>query len=231
MNKLKILLAIASVASAPLIAATPDFAHIETSGYGEVVAKPDIAEFKVQVVESALNAEQAKKAVDRVVAAFNKRLMDSGVGRDRIKSTNIHLAPQYHYPKSGRSELVGYRASRQITVTIEDLSKLNDFLDKALGDGINRIDSVQLKVKDREKYQDQARLLAIKDANHKAKSLAEGFGGILGGVWKVSYQARNNQPVMRAMAMDSASGTKIGYQDTSITISDSVNVIYRFEQK
>lgn len=230
MNKLKLLMAVASATSLPLLAASPDFAHIETSGYGEVIAKPDIAEFKVQVVESALNAEQAKKAVDRVVTAFNKRLLDSGIARDNIKSTNIHLAPQYHYPKSGRSELVGYRASRQITVTIDDLSRLNNFLDKALGDGINRVDSVQLKVKDREKYQGQARQLAIKDANHKAKSLAEGFDGTLKGVWKVSYQARNSQPVMRAMAMDSASGSKAGYQDTSITISDSVNVIYRFEQ-
>ncbi|MDG3087134.1 oxidative stress defense protein [Vibrio hannami] len=226
----KLLVAVSFVTSFSLHAATPDFAHIETNGYGEVVAKPDLAEFKVQVVESALNAEQAKKAVDRAVIAFHKRLAEAGIDRRSISSTNIHLAPQYHYPKSGSAELVGYRASRQITVTLDDLPKLNDLLDKALGDGISRIDDILLKVSDREKYQEQARILAIKDANRKAHSLAEGFHGTLDGVWKVSYQARSRQPMMRAMAMDAGGASDTGYQDTSITISDSVNVIYRFQQ-
>ncbi|WED22225.1 oxidative stress defense protein [Vibrio sp. JC009] len=215
----------------PAYSASPDFPHIETSGYGEVVTKPDMAVFSVQVIESALSAEQAKKAADEVVVKFVSRLTKAGVSRDDIQAANLHLAPRYHYPKSGESELVGYRATRRITVTTYNLEQLNTYLDEALGEGIKRVDNIQLKVKNRDKYQSLARLEAIRDANEKAKSLAEGFGGELHGVWKVSYH--NNQGVQPVMmrAMNAKAESSMEYQDTSITIRDNVSVIYRFEQK
>ncbi len=39
----------------------PSFPHISTTGYGEVVATPNMATFSVRVVESTMTAEQAKK--------------------------------------------------------------------------------------------------------------------------------------------------------------------------
>lgn len=221
-----------SALSLPALAAGPEFPHIETSGYGEVLARPDMAEFSVQAVESTLTAEQAKQAVDQVVTAFITRLTNAGVSRDAIRSSNLYLAPKYQYPKSGQAELVGYQASRRVTVTVYELENLNTYLDGALGDGIDRVDHIQLKVKDRQGYQEQARLLAIKDANQKAASLAEGFEGWLDGVWEIRYHNSQVQPVMvREMAMDAKAAGYAGYQDSVLTISDSVNVIYRFTQE
>lgn len=51
----------------PYLCTGMDFPHISTSGYGEVTAVPDMAEFSVKVVESTMNAEQAKAAVDKAV--------------------------------------------------------------------------------------------------------------------------------------------------------------------
>jgi uncharacterized protein YggE len=226
-----LMLVAAGLVSLPVAAAVPDFAHIETSGHGEVIARPDMAEFTVQAEESALTAEQAKKAVDSSVTAFISRLTEAGVSRDAIQSSNLYLAPKYQYPKSGQAELVGYQASRRITVTVYQLEKLNSYLDGALGDGIDRVDNIRLKVKDRQRYQEQARQEAIKDADSKARSLAQGFGGTLGGVWKVSYHSNPVRPVvMREMAMDVRAAGDTGYQDSTITISDSVNVVYRFSE-
>jgi uncharacterized protein YggE len=226
-----LMFAAATVTALPALAASPEFAHIETSGYGEVVARPDMAQFTVQAVESTLTAEQAKHAVDQVVSKFIARLTNAGVSRDAIQSSNLYLSPKYQYPKSGQAELVGYQASRRVTVTVNELDKLNTYLDGALGDGIDRVDNIQLKVSDRQRYQEQARQQAIQNANEKARSLAQGFGGTLGGVWKVSYHNNNVQPVMmREMAMDAKMGGNAGYQDSVVTISDSVNVVYRFSQ-
>lgn len=212
------------------IAADPSFPHIETTGYGEVTAKPDMAEFTVQIEESTLTAEQAKKRVDDVITAFVQRLTSEGVEKENIVSSNLYLSPQYHYPKSGVSELVGYRASRSITVTVMELEKLNTYLDGALGDGINRVDNIQLKVKQRESYQEKARQAAIKDANAKAASLAKGFNSQLDGVWKVSYNQIQERPGMyKAMAMSSEMGVASTYQDAEIVIRDSVNVTYRIK--
>ncbi|MDA0149945.1 oxidative stress defense protein [Vibrio sp. LaRot3] len=224
-----LLLALSAGMSFGAVANTMDFPHLSTSGYGEVIATPDMAEFSVKVVESTMTAEQAKQGVDKVVGDFLQLLKDNGVSAEQISSTNLYIAPQYHYPKKGKPELVGYRATRTVTVTVVELEKLNPLLDVALSSGINQVDNITLKVKDEAKFHEQARLAAIKDAEQKAKSLAEGFGKDISGVWQINYNSHNTQPVlMRAMSMDMKAESN-GYQDSTLVIRDRVDVIYRLE--
>ncbi|TKE93844.1 oxidative stress defense protein [Vibrio kanaloae] len=219
-----------SAVSFPSLANTPSFPHISTTGYGEVVATPNMATFSVRVVESTMTAEQAKKTVDKVVTGFLNKLHHAGVKEESVHSSNLYLSPQYHYPKDGKPELVGYRASRNVTVQVNDLANLNEYMDIAIGQGINQIDNIQLQVRDEAKYQEQARLEAIKDARLKAKSLASGFERELGDVWRVDYNAQPSQPVlMRSMAMDARTESN-SYEDSTITIRDRVNVIYQLEE-
>lgn len=75
----------------------PNFAHLSTTGYGEVVATPDMAAFSVKVVDTTMTAEQAKQSVDNTVDEFLKSLADAGLSKDNITSSNLYLAPQYHY--------------------------------------------------------------------------------------------------------------------------------------
>ncbi|MCF7511447.1 oxidative stress defense protein [Vibrio sp. D54] len=218
-----------SLTSASVLANTPEFAHVTTTGYGEVTATPDMATFSVKVVDTTMTAEQAKLSVDKTVEEFLKSLSDAGLSKDNITSSNLYLAPQYHYPKSGKAELVGYRASRSIDVTVTDLKNLNQYLDMALEAGINQVDNVQLKVSNQAEYQQKARMAAIKDAREKAGSLATGFEKKLGDVWQINYRQMHVQPVlMRSMAMDSKEGAN-SYQDSTMIIRDQVDVIYKLK--
>ncbi|MGR5361816.1 oxidative stress defense protein [Vibrio mediterranei] len=213
--------------AAPVFANQPDFPHISTTGYGEIEATPDMAEFSVRVVQSQMNADQAKQGVDSVVDKFLSGLMSEGIEKKDIQSSNLYLSPQYHYPEKGKPELVGYRASRTVTVQVMDLESLNNYLDLALESGINQVDNIQLKVKDQGQYQEAARMAAIKDAQSKAASLAKGFDQNLGKVWRIEYRQPMNQPVvMRSMAMDSKMESN-SYQDSVITIRDRVDVTYQ----
>ncbi|WP_061018808.1 oxidative stress defense protein [Vibrio splendidus] len=219
-----------SAVSFPSLADSPSFPHISTTGYGEVIATPDMATFSVRVVESTMTAEQAKNTVDKVVTGFLNKLHQAGVDEASVHSSNLYLSPQYHYPKDGKPELVGYRASRNVTVQVNELANLNEYMDIAIGQGINQIDNIQLQVRDQAKYQEQARLEAIKDATSKAKSLASGFERELGDVWRVDYNVQSSQPVlMRSMAMDARTESN-SYEDSTITIRDRVNVIYQLEE-
>ncbi|EOX4915636.1 oxidative stress defense protein [Vibrio alginolyticus] len=218
-----------SLTSASVLANTPEFAHVTTTGYGEVTATPDMATFSVKVVDTTMTAEQAKLSVDKTVEEFLKSLSDAGLSKDNITTSNLYLAPQYHYPKSGKAELVGYRASRSIDVTVTDLKNLNQYLDMALEAGINQVDNIQLKVSNQAEYQQKARMAAIKDAREKAGSLATGFEKKLGDVWQINYRQMHVQPVlMRSMAMDSKEGAN-SYQDSTMIIRDQVDVIYKLK--
>lgn len=217
-----------SVLSSPTFAQEWDFPHISTSGYGEVTAVPDMAEFSVKVVESTMNAEQAKAAVDKAVTEFTSKLVKSGVAQQNISSSNLYINPQYHYPANGKPELVGYQASRSITVRVEEVSKLNQYLDIALESGINQVNSIQLKVRDQEKYQQQARMAAIEDAKLKAQSLAKGFERRLEGVWRIDYNTPSVEPIMmRAANLSEKMDVADTYQESSLVIRDRVDVVYK----
>ncbi|CAM3004460.1 MULTISPECIES: oxidative stress defense protein [Vibrio] len=225
-----IVLAVLSMFSMAAQAQEFDFPHVATSGYGEVIATPDMAEFSVKVVEITMNAEQAKESVDNIVTSFIKRLTQAGVKESQITSSNLYLTPQYHYPKTGKPELVGYRAIRNVSVEVDDLSKLNEYLDIALEEKINQVDDIQLKVRDEDKYQQQARMAAIKDAQQKAQSLAEGFGRKLDGVWRIDYNAPMRKAVLtRAATFSEESAVSNSYQDSTLIIRDNVNVIYKLD--
>ncbi|NOH69149.1 oxidative stress defense protein [Vibrio rotiferianus] len=218
-----------SLTSLSVFANVPEFAHVTTTGYGEVVATPDMATFSVKVVDTTMTAEQAKQSVDKSVDEFLKKLSDAGLSKDNVTSSNLYLAPQYHYPKSGKAELVGYRASRSINVNVSDLANLNKYLDMALESGINQVDNIQLKVSNQAEYQQKARMAAIKDAKEKAASLAVGFEKKLGDVWQISYNQMNGQPIlMRSMAMDAMQSSN-SYQDSTLVIRDQVDVVYRLK--
>ncbi|MDE1514686.1 MAG: oxidative stress defense protein [Vibrio sp.] len=217
-----------SLLSPPLLAQEWDFPHISTTGYGEVSVSPDMAEFSVKVVESTMNAEQAKAAVDKAVSEFTAKLLKSGVTQQNISSSNLYINPQYHYPTNGKPELVGYQASRSMTVRVEDLSKLNQYLDIALESGINQVNRIQLKVRDQDKYQQQARMAAIEDAKQKAQSLAKGFERRLEGVWRVEYNTPSVEPIMmRAANVSEKIDVSDTYQDSSLLIRDRVDVVYK----
>lgn len=158
-----------------------------------------------------------------------QNLADAGLSKDNITSSNLYLAPQYHYPKSGKAELVGYRASRSINVTVTNLAELNQYLDMAIQTGINQVDDIQLKVSNQAEYQQKARMAAIKDAQESAASLASGFGKQLGDIWRVNYNHNYPAPVlMRSMAMDSKQSAN-SYQDSTMVIRDQVDVIYKLK--
>jgi len=229
-NLLRCLMVFPALLMGAVYAQELDFAHIETTGYGEVTAQPDMAEFTVQVEKLTKTSEQAKQSVDNVVSDFIRHLTEVGISRENIVSGNLSLSPRYRYPKDGEQELVGYRASRRITVSVYALDKLNTILDSALGDGINRVDNIRLKVKDQAGYIQAARMAAIKDAKAKARSLAKGFGMALNGIWSIRYNNVSPRPVlMRSMATEEKIQAAAGYQDAAITIRDQVNVVYRIK--
>ncbi|WP_163447101.1 SIMPL domain-containing protein, partial [Escherichia coli] len=77
---------------------------------------------------------------------------------------------EYDYLKTGESVLKGYRAVRQVQVTLRQLDKLNELLDGALKSGLNEIRAVELGVAKPDVYREQARQKAIENATQQAES-------------------------------------------------------------
>ncbi|WP_419208919.1 oxidative stress defense protein [Photobacterium leiognathi subsp. mandapamensis] len=229
---LAILLSTSALISTGAVAADLSFPHLETTGRGEVVVKPDMAVFSVDVVATKPTASEAKQAADQAVTKFIERLTKAGVERKNINSANISLSAQYRYPKDQAPEFTGFKATRNVVVTVYKLENLNTYLDGALGDGINQINNITLKVKDQKKYQEEARQAAIANAKEMAASLAKGFGDKVEGVWQIDYNTASRPMPYRmanyvGSAMQDSAAINQSYSENNIVISDSVNVIFK----
>lgn len=214
----------------------PNGPHVETSGVGIVDVQPDMATLTINVSASAKLSVDAKKEVDKRMAEYFAFLEKSGVEKKDISAANVTTSAEYDYSKAGSPTLTGYRANRQVVVTLRQLDKLNPLLDGALENQLNEIGSIQLGVADSAKYQAEARTKAIESATQQAKALAEGFGVKLGPVYRISYQVNSMEnmpmPVMRAkgLMMDSSPQADATYAQEIIKFNDNVSVVFELQR-
>ena len=214
----------------PSLAADYDFPHIETTGASEIVIDADMAVVNIEVVVDAPTSKAAKDASDKAISQFLSRLKQAGVDKHDIQSANLSLHPQYDYQKNEPAKLKGYQASRRMTITVKQLEQLNDLLDSALEQGINRVNSIELTSSKRADFIEQARQAAIEDAKQKAQSLAKGFDKKVEGVWQVRYYDQHPiQPMQYKMAAQADNGAAESYQQGQVTISDRVEVVFKLK--
>ncbi|WCG85132.1 oxidative stress defense protein [Pectobacterium sp. A5351] len=213
----------------------PDGPHIVTSGTSSVDATPDIARLAIEVSVSSKDAAEAKKQVDARVAQYFDFLSKNGIEKKDINAANLRTQPEYDYLKTGGSVLKGYRAVRQVEVTLRQLDKLNELLDGALKSGLNEIRTVELGVANPEAYRDEARKKAIEQATRQAAALAQGFNAKLGPIYSVRYHVANYQPMPMARMFktaDAAVQTEASqtYEQQTIHFDDQVDVVFELQR-
>jgi len=213
----------------------PEGPHVVTSGTSSVDATPDIATLAIEVSVSSKDAGQAKKQVDERVAQYFDFLQKNNIEKKDISAANLRTQPEYDYLKTGESVLKGYRAVRQVQVTLRQLDKLNELLDGALKSGLNEIRSVELGVAKPDVYREQARQKAIENATQQAASLAKGFNAKLGPVFSIRYHVANYQPMPVARMYKSAGAAAETdaaqtYEQQSIHFDDQVDLVFELQR-
>ncbi len=153
---------------------------ISVSGMGEVIAPPDTGFFNVGVESRAETVAEARdraaKAADAVIASLKK----NGVDSKDIKTTALSIQPEYDYSKDGESpRIIGYRVYNSVEVKVRKLDSFSKILDDAVeaGGDDTRIQNIWFDIEDTTKLLEQARELAMKDAQAKAEQLAK-LGGV-----------------------------------------------------
>lgn len=226
---------LAAMTTQALAAELPEGPHVVTSGTSSVDATPDIATIAIEVSIAAKDAGDAKKQADDRVAQYFDFLKKNGIDNKDINAANLRTQPEYDYLKTGESVLKGYRAVRQVQVTLRQLDKLNELLDGALKSGLNEIRSVELGVANPDDYREQARKAAIENATVQARSLAEGFHASLGPVFSIRYHVANYQPMPAVRMFKAATSAQTDadqtYAQQTIHFDDQVDVVFEIQRQ
>jgi uncharacterized protein YggE len=164
---------------------------IISSGIGEVSAEPNMAEINLQLEAIDLDGNRAKSDVDERFNRFLTAIIRLDLYDSNVVASTLKLTPNYEYRKQIRV-FTGYRASRNVAVTLQRLDLLNELMDIVLASGVDHIGRIQLMVTDEEKYQGLAQQRAIADSKQKATILATAYGATLGPIKKIQYQGTVN---------------------------------------
>jgi uncharacterized protein YggE len=155
---------------------------ITVVGEGSAVAKPDVARASLGVEITAATVADATRQNNDKMNAVVAKIKSLGIADKDIQTTNYDVSIQ-----RGRSnEIIGYRVTNSVSLTIRDLDKVGTILDQATQAGANTIYGISFAVDDTSKLQADARARAMADAQKRADDLARLAGANRGDVLVIS---------------------------------------------
>lgn len=174
---------------------TPSLLHV--NGQATVYAVPDNVRVSVGVLtispelEAARNDNAAifKRVLDAIAALKYEDMFMKSVGFDVSTITEDKHPRDLMPPK-----IIGYRVVNELTIRVtnappEELSKrAANIIDTAVKNGANTVGSLEIFVKEQDKYKQEALLEAVKNARAKAQAIAETLGVKIIGYRNVSAQ-------------------------------------------
>lgn len=149
---------------------------LNLSAYGETRVAPDMATITLGVMTEGKTAAEAMQANATRMNAVMASLRKAGVPDKDIQTSNLSLNPQYRYQENQPPLLVGYQASNNVTVTVNDLKRLGPAVDASVASGANQVQGIGFGLKDPTAAENAAREAAVKALAAKADLYARATG-------------------------------------------------------
>jgi uncharacterized protein YggE len=177
---------------------------ISVSGKGEVMAVSDIATITVNLTKDAATTREAQALLNTSITKTLDYLKTQNIADKDIKSDYGGVSPKYAsntiqcfaYPcPRPDQKVVGYTATQSITIKVRAVDTANDVRTGLTNLGVTNISGPTFSIDNQDALKDQARAIAIKDAQEKADVLAKELGVRLGVVASFSENG-GGYPIM-----------------------------------
>lgn len=180
-----------ALALVPQTQMTSDIANvqvIETAASGEVSVPADIATVSIGAQFRDSTAKIAAERLAAATASIVEALVYLGYSADSIPTTGFDVSPEYDYQRE--RQLLGYRASGSVQVTLRDLSRIGEVIDAVLAAGADDIGSITYSTTRLEEARAEALRMAVDRARNDAAVLAQAAGGRVGELLEISTAPR-----------------------------------------
>ena len=204
-----------------------DGTRLDVVASGEVSRVPDIARITAGVVTVAPSATAALAQNATQMASVRAALKRAGIADRDIQTSSINLYPDYRQDAQGNNpQIVGYRASNDVSVRFRDIANTGRILDALVAQGANQINGPMLSIDKPEAALDEARTLALANARARAQLYAKALGKRVGRILSISEAGANYaQPLvmMQSARGKEADSTSVDPGEQSVSISLSVS--------
>ena len=203
---------------------------ITITGQGQVSVKPDIAIVESGVVTQAKTAAEALAANTEAMQAVFTTLKEVGIEDKDLRTSQFSVNAIHTRPERGEARRIsGYQVSNLVSVTIRDLDRVGEILDRVVSNGSNELRGIRFQVEKPGPLMDGAREEAVKDALRKAKIYVAAAGVALGPVITINEHGGGGRPqpmFARAMSMEAAD---VPIAAGEQTLSTSVTLVIGLE--
>lgn len=198
--------------------------QVTVLGNGQVEGTPDTLTTDVAISFIAPDVTSAMNQTNERQQAVIDSLVNAGIDRRDIATTNVSLQPQF---AADGTAIAGYQASNAISVKIRDVSAASRVLALIVSTGgdATRINSVNFSISDDSQMIKDARARAFNDAKDRAQQYAELSGLALGKVISISEAAGGAGPPV-PVPMPRAMAAAVPVEPGQQTISFQVTVVW-----
>jgi len=173
---------------------------VVASGEATVKRAPDRAWVSIAAESHAKTPREAQQMNADAMTAVLTKLKSSGISQDAIRTTGYDLQPEYDFTGNRRT-LRGYVARNTIDVRVDDLPKLGDVLDIAVGAGATTVSDIRFDLKERASAEREALRQAVEDARMRAAAVAEGAGMKIERIVRIEEAGAQPVPLPRKTMM------------------------------
>ena len=207
-------------------------AQITVSGESVISTSPDMATVEFAVVSRNDRPDYAQRENEAAAAKALNAVRALGVLEKDIQMQNLQLSPIREYDPDRRTYLEnGYEASRSLVVTVRSLDVLPELIATLVGNGANRMNSIQYGLDNADEIEIEVLRLAVARAKTKAVAMANELGMEVGKALQLLEQGVSvPRPVMRMQAAyESAMKTDANpdaYASGQIEVRANVSVVF-----
>lgn len=178
---------------------------ITVEGVAEIEVEPDMAYLLLTVEtkdekSSVAKENEAKTSKEVIEALRNVGLKDKEIV---TKNYQIYQYRDYLGTVDGKEQSKEiYHVSHRIKATINDISKISDVLAAVAGKNFVQISSITYDVKEKETHIQEAMKLATKNAEARAKAVAEAAGTSVKSLNSITVLSSQDMLYTRSLAND-----------------------------
>ncbi len=205
---------------------------ITVFGQGIVYIKPDIAYIALGYENLDKDPKKAQDDNSAQMDKILKAVKAAGIEDAAMQTSQYSVNQDYDYANN-KKEIIGYRVTNTIRVTVKDVAKAGDIIKAAYDAGSNLFNGISFDIIKRQESYIEALDIAMERAKEKADNLAQGSGRSITGIINIvesspsysPYNTASNFAYAQAAPMADYAGGAISSGE--LQISATVNITYR----
>jgi hypothetical protein len=184
-----ILWSVAAVAATAQPTSTLD-PVVVVAGEGVVKATPDQAFVMLATESRSKNPRDAQAQNAKAMTAVQDKLLAAGIPKDAVRTLSYDLQMESDWV-NGRQVPRGYLARNTIEVRLDEVMRVGEVIDAAIGSGATAVHGVRFDLKQRAMLEREALKRATADARARADAAAAGAGRAIDRVVRIEEPSMN----------------------------------------